>query len=98
MVLSSRLTCATDAPNSVGTISFMILRTPGSAPPQRGRGSSPSFASDGNWNTSCAMPAANTPQASASTGSRMYGATHSAAVIIARFISTGDSAGIAKRP
>src|SRR3546814_7333168 len=28
MVFSSRLTCTTEAPNRVGTISFMILRTP----------------------------------------------------------------------
>ena len=98
MVLSSRLTWVTEAPNRVGTISFMILRTPGSAKPQRGRGSNPSLASDGSCTASCSTPAASTPQASAITGSSMKRARPSAAAIIARFISTGLSAGTANRP
>ena len=65
IVLNSRLNCTTDEPNKVGTISFMILRTPACAAPHLGRGNKPNRANEGNWKTSCKMPAANTPQAKA---------------------------------
>jgi hypothetical protein len=96
-VSNSRLTCATEEPNSVGTISFITLRTSGAAQPQRGQDNRPSFASAGSCTTSCSTPEIRIAQAMAVIGTWKYGAHHSAAAIMHRFMITGTSAGMAKR-
>ncbi len=100
-VSSSRLICATDEPNRVGTISVSTLRTPGWRQPQRGRVSRLMPFSEGSWNSSCRMPAASTAQPSAricfSGVPPSRGANHSAPAIMHRLRMTGVSAGIAKR-
>ncbi len=96
-VPTSRLICAAEALSTAGPISRRIRRTPGSAGPQRGRGSRPRRASAGTWTSIWIAPAANTPQARAITGTDSSGASHSAAAMIARLCRIGVSAGMAKR-
>src|SRR4249919_521490 len=97
MVSNIRFTCATEEPNSVGTINFITLRTSGAAQPQRGQDSRPSFASDGSCTTSCSTPEIRIAQAIDVTGTSRYGDHHKAAAIMHRFMITGVMAGIAKR-
>ncbi|MNI45935.1 hypothetical protein D3C73_1003770 [compost metagenome] len=100
-VSSSRLICATDEPNRVGTISVITLRTPGWFQPQRGRVSRSMPFNEGSWNSSCSRPAASTAQPRAricfSGVPPSRGASHSAPALMHRLRMTGVSAGIAKR-
>ncbi len=98
-VSSSRLICAIEEPNRVGTIRVSTLRTPGCRQPQRGRVSRLIPFSEGSWNSSCSRPAASTAQPSAricfSGVPPSRGASHSAPAIMHRLRMTGVSAGIA---
>ena len=96
-VSSSRLICATDEPNRVGTISRSTRRTSGCDQPQRGRVSRSIPRSAGSWNSSCSAPAASTAQPSARIDMPISGASHSAPAIMHRLRITGVSAGMAKR-
>ncbi len=97
MVLIRRLTCATDTPSVAGAISLRMRRTPGSSKRRVGRGSMRIFARCGSIHASCSTPPSATPQPSASTGGSKYGASHSAATIMATLSSTGAKAGTEKR-
>ena len=95
---SSRFIWLTDTPNRAGTISFRIRRTPGCRVSQMGLGSRSRRYSEGTWNSNWIMPAKNTPQARAKTGSANQGAATVAAKISDRLRKTGVKAGTAKRP
>ncbi|MDT4852873.1 hypothetical protein D3C86_1554300 [compost metagenome] len=62
----------TETPNSAGTISSMIRRTPSSRR-TLGVGSNLIRARNGNWNSNWATPAISTPQARAMIGCSKYG-------------------------
>ncbi len=92
-VSSSRLTCATDEPNSVGSMSLSTRRTPSWRQPQRGQTSSPRRASAGSCSSSCSTPAARIAQPSAMIGTSKNCRPQSAAAIMHRLRITGVSAG-----
>ncbi len=96
-VSSSRLICATDEPNRVGTISRITLRTSGCCQPHFGSVSRSSPRSAGSWNSSCSRPAAITAQPSAVIGTVSRGASHSAPAIMQRLRITGVNAGMPNR-
>ena len=96
-VSNSRLICATEEPNRVGTISRMIFRTSGWRQPQRGRVNRSSCRNAGNWNSNCRMPAARIAQPIARIGVCSFFDSHSAPAIMHRLRITGVNAGSAKR-
>ena len=98
MVPTSRLSWATDDENRVGSISFATRFTSGLPKPGFSVGRRPSLPSDGHSTSSCRMPAASTPQASALAGTSKRGASHSIAAITVRLCSTGVTAGSANLP
>ena len=83
---------------ALGTVLLPTLSRHRAAGDQvRYRGSSPNRASAGTCTSNWIAPAANTPQASAYTGTASSGASHSAAAITARLCRIGVNAGTAKR-
>ncbi len=96
-VSSSRLICAIEEPNRVGTISVSTRRTSGWLQPQRGRVSRSMPRSAGSWNSNCSSPATSTAQPNARIGTSSFGASHSAPAIMHRLRITGVSAGRPKR-
>ena len=85
----------TEAANTAGPKSRPILRTPGSRQSTVGRCNNPKRLSDGNWNRSCATPAASTPQAKAIAGVSKAGVAAMAAMMSEAFNNTGVKAGTA---
>ena len=98
MVPTSRLSCATEDENSVGTINLATRRTSGWRKPGLSVGRIPNRPNAGHSTSSCRMPATSTPQASALAGSAKRGASHTIAAIITRLCSTGVTAGSANLP
>ena len=95
MPLIRPLIWLTEAANTAGPSKVPTLRTPGSRQSIFGGSNSSRRRNDGNWNSSCAIPATNTPQASAMAGRENRGAATSAAPISDRFSRTGVNAGTA---
>ena len=97
MVLSSKLICATDTPNSAGAICRRMRLTPACLKSSRKRGVWPIRFSAGHCNASCRTPPISTAQASAMTGGSTWGASHSAHAMNDRLSNTGVNAGTEKR-
>ncbi len=96
-VSSKMLICATDEPNSAGTMSLKIRRTPSWRRFRRGHGSRSSRRKKGSWNASCTTPATNTPSAAPSAGRSSSGPTQPANRIMTTLSSTGVNAATANR-
>ena len=96
-VSNNKLTCATEEPNKVGTMSFITRRISGCCQPQRGSTSKSNCASCGNWNSSCKMPAARIAQPIAMIGGWVNFEPHSAPAIMHRLRMIGVNAGQPKR-
>ena len=96
-VSSSRFNWVTETPNRAGSMRRPTRRTPSSRGAKVKRGSSPSRSRNGNWNRNWTTPAMKTPQARATMGLSISGASQSAQPISERLSSTGVKAGTPKR-
>jgi len=89
---NTRLSCATEAPATVGSMVLETARTRGSQAPHAGRTRTPRRTTPAHNHATCSRPPATTPQASAVIGTARCDASAKAPAIMHRFNKAGARA------